>query len=136
MTQKQFLMKLDQISSKDMTIERLTDFANTIILAYREDLSLYGLVVQDSLDSDICKQMYAGPSDRRLLVCFSSMKKAKLPPKKTLTVTGYVCVQQLSVREVVDNALSKDVISGLVFNKDSAHPYIVDKEILEPFVKM
>ena len=38
MTQKQFFMKLDQLSSKPMTIERMTDFANTIILAYREDL--------------------------------------------------------------------------------------------------
>ena len=136
MTQKQFWMKLDQISSKEMTIERLTDFVNTIILAYRENLSLYCLVLQDSLDADECKQMYAGPFDRRYLICFSSMRKAKLPPKETLAVTGYVCIQQILVREIVDNALSKDVSSGLVFNKDSAYPYIVEKEMLEPFVRM
>lgn len=125
-----------QISSKEMTIERLTDFVNTIILAYRENLSLYCLVLQDSLDADECKQMYAGPFDRRYLICFSSMRKAKLLPKETLAVTGYVCIQQILVREIVDNALSKDVISGLVFNKDSVHPYIVEKEMLEPFVKI
>lgn len=43
MTRKQFFMKLDQLSSKPMTIERMTDFANTIILAYREDLYMYCL---------------------------------------------------------------------------------------------
>ena len=40
-------MKLDQLSSKPMTIERMTDFANTIILAYREDLYMYCLLTRD-----------------------------------------------------------------------------------------
>lgn len=107
MTQKQFWMKLDQISSKEMTIERLTDFVNTIILAYRENLSLYCLVLQDSLDADECKQMYAGPFDRRYLICFSSMRKAKLPPKETLKLwrlpgmfvfSSYLCERLLIMR--------------------------------------
>ncbi len=65
MTQKQFFMKLDQLSSKPMAIERMTDFANTIILAYREDLYMYCLVKQNCFNDETCNQMYLGPYDKR-----------------------------------------------------------------------
>lgn len=42
----------------------------------------------------------------------------------------------LLARYFVDNMLNKDVITGLVFNHTSDCPYIVDKEVLEPFVRM
>ena len=136
MTQKQFFMKLDQLSSKPMTIERVTDFANTIILAYREDLYMYCLVKQNGFNDETCNQMYLGPFDKRYLCCYSSQRKAKLPKPEDVAVTGLIIVQELSVREVVDNMLNKDVITGLVFNHTSDCPYIVDKEVLEPFVRM
>lgn len=65
MTQKQFFMKLDQLSSKPMAIERVTDFANTIILAYREDLYMYCLVKQNGFNDETCNQMYVGSYDKR-----------------------------------------------------------------------
>lgn len=67
---------------------------------------------------------------------YSSLRKAKLPKPDDVAVTGLIIVQELSVREVVDNMLNKDVITGLVFNHTSDCPYIVDKEVLEPFVRM
>ena len=113
MTDRQFWAKLDTFSKNKR--DDILGLCKLIRQGYKEDLTMICGVHHTA--PDIVHQLYinmdeSNPTLRgnRFMLCFTSMSMARAD--KMLTEP----VETLPVRFVVDNALNKAVIGGLVFN--------------------
>ncbi len=128
MTKKQFWMKMDQVASKKGGNEM--ELAALIRQAYDEDLTMPCGVHRQSFD--MMNQLYInldgstpGRNGNRYMLCFTSVQMARSDPMLTEPWA------ELPVRFVVDNALNKPVIGGLVFNHyDAKKIMVVPKQFL------
>ena len=128
MTDRQFWAKLDTFSKKKR--DDVLGLCKLIRQGYKEDLTMIcgvqhtapDIVHQLYINMDESNQMMHG---NRFMICFTSMSMAR--SDKMLTEP----VETLPVRFVVDNALNKAVIGGLVFNHhDENRIMVCPKEFL------
>ena len=132
MTKNQFWMKLDQLTKKKDKSNILSDCAEIMRQAYEEDLGLIIGCIHELQDPESVHQLYLAmtnskpePVANRYLLCYTSKEQAK---RDKLLPEGF---EVISVRAVVDNALNKKVIGGLIFNQaDEAHSLLLPKAFL------
>ena len=128
MTDRQFWAKLDTFSKNNK--DDILRLCKLIRQGYKEDLTMICGVLHTAPDT--VHQLYINIDEsnpmtpgNRLMLCFTSMSMAR--SNKMLTEP----VETLPVRFVVDNALNKAVIGGLVFNHhDEERIMICPKELL------
>ena len=128
MTNRQFWAKLDGFSKTKK--DDVLGLCKLIRQGYKEDLTMICGVRHTA--PDIVHQLYINIDERdptipgnRFMLCFTSMSMAR--SDKMLTEP----IETLPVRFVVDNALNKAVIGGLVFNHhDEDRIMICPKEFL------
>ena len=127
MTEKQFWMRLDQLSSrKEGWMLKLTMLLRQ---AYEEDLDILIGCHHDTAE-DI-RQLYITMGDdterkgARYLLCYTSKDAARSDPALTEPF------EKIALRRVVDNALGKASIGGLVFNHHLPEKmYAIPKQFL------
>ena len=134
MTNKQFWQKLADIMKKPQNYVTTIEVIQTLLQAGDENLAILALCVQDENNPDGACQLYAGPTDKRIMLCYTSEAEAKknkrpLPSNDNRKIK---CLP-LSVRDVINNALMKDNIEGLSFDSESSHRYVIPK-IMIPMV--
>lgn len=128
MTNRQFWAKLDGFSKTKK--DDVLGLCKLIRQGYKEDLTMICGVRHTA--PDIVHQLYINIDEsaptipgNRFMLCFTSMSMAR--SDKMLTEP----VETLPVRFVVENALNKAVIGGLVFNHhDEDRIMICPKEFL------
>ena len=128
MTNRQFWAKLDGFSKTKK--DDVLGLCKLIRQGYKEDLTMICGVRHTA--PDIVHQLYINIDEsaptipgNRFMLCFTSMSMAR--SDKMLTEP----IETLPVRFVVDNALNKAVIGGLVFNHhDEDRIMICPKEFL------
>lgn len=128
MTDRQFWAKLDEISRKKK--DDILAVCKLIRKAYDEDLSIICGCIHTT--PDVVHQLYKNIDEsnpdqpgNRFMLCYTSMRIACKDDMLTEPV------ERLLVRAVVDNALNKKVIGGLVFNHhDADRVMICPKEFL------
>lgn len=128
MTNRQFWAKLDGFSKTKK--DDVLGLCKLIRQGYKEDLTMICGVRHTA--PDIVQQLYINIDEsdptipgNRFMLCFTSMSMAR--SDKMLTEP----IETLPVRFVVDNALNKAVIGGLVFNHhDEDRIMICPKEFL------
>ena len=133
MTEKQFWMKLDQLSGKRNQEGLYIEARNILKQAYADDLRVIGGVVRNREDPSICRQLYFGmteekpePDGNRYMLCYTSRHMAERDP-----ALPEPC-ELLPVRFVIDNMRLKPAIGGLVFNRsDPDRALFVPKVFLE-----
>ena len=128
MTDKQFWQKLANIMKKPQNDITTIEFIQMLLQGGDEDLAVLALCIQDKHNPDRASQLYAGPNDQRIMLCYTSEEEAKknkrpLPPNDKRKIK---CLP-LSVRDVINNALMKDSIMGLAFDSESDHKYMIPK---------
>ena len=131
MTDKQFWQKLANIMKKPQNDITTIEFIQMLLQGGDEDLAVLALCIQDKHNPDSAYQLYAGPNDQRIMLCYTSEAEAKknkrpLPPNDKRKIK---CLP-LSVRDVINNALMKDSIMGLSFDSESNHGYIIQKMLI------
>jgi hypothetical protein len=131
LTNKQFWQKLSNIMKKPQNDITTVEFIQMLLQGGDEDLAILALRIQDSHNPDRVFQLYAGPTDQRIMLCYTSEAEAKknkrpLPPNDKRKIK---CLP-LSVRDVINNALMKDSIIVLAFDSESNHRYIISKELI------
>lgn len=131
MTDKQFWQKLANIMKKPQNDITTIEFIQMLLQGGDEDLAVLALCIQDKHNPDSAYQLYAGPNDQRIMLCYTSEEEAKknkrpLPPNDKRKIK---CLP-LSVRDVINNALMKDSIMGLSFDSESNHGYIIQKMLI------
>ena len=131
MTDKQFWQKLANIMKKPQNDITTIEFIQMLLQGGDEDLAVLALCIQDKHNPDRASQLYAGPNDQRIMLCYTSEEEAKknkrpLPPNDKRKIK---CLP-LSVRDVINNALMKDSIMGLIFDSESNHGYIIPKKLI------
>ena len=126
MTEKQFWMKMEQLTQKRRKTGVMGEAAITLREAYQENLRVIAAVRHNPEDPSVCYQLYVGmkeekpePANNRFLICYSSWDRAKKDP---LLPEG---CELLSVRDVIDNMNNKPVIGGLVFNRNDGDDSII-----------
>lgn len=117
MTDKQFWMKLDQLSMKKDKAHVVFEAARIIQQAYDEDLGIIIGCVRDKDDPSEVRQLYsafhaANVDDKgvRHLLCYTSRKMAE--SDKSLPEPW----EKVKLRDIIDNMLNKPSIGGLLFN--------------------
>jgi hypothetical protein len=128
LTDKQFWQKLANIMKKPQNDITTIEFIQMLLQSGDEDLAVLALCIQDKRNPDRASQLYAGPTDQRIMLCYTSEAEAKknkrpLPPNDKRKIK---CLP-LSVRDVNNNALMKDSIMGLAFDSESDHKYMIPK---------
>jgi len=128
LTDKQFWQKLANIMKKPQNDITTIEFIQMLLQGGDEDLAVLALCIQDKHNPDRAFQLYAGPNDQRIMLCYTSEEEAKknkrpLPPNDKRKIK---CLP-LSVRDVINNALMKDSIMGLAFDSESDHKYMIPK---------
>jgi len=128
LTDKQFWQKLANIMRKPQNDITTIEFIQMLLQGGDEDLAVLALCIQDKHNPDMAYQLYAGPNDQRIMLCYTSEEEAKknkcpLPPNDKRKIK---CLP-LSVRDVINNALMKDSIMGLAFDSESDHKYMIPK---------
>lgn len=128
MTDKQFWQKLTDIMKKPQNDVTTIEVIQTLLQAGDEDLAILALCVQEKNNPDGACQLYAGPKDKRIMLCYTSEEEAN-KNKKRLPSSDKRKIKclPLSVRDVINNALMKDSIVALSFDSESKHGYIVPK---------
>lgn len=131
MTNKQFWQKLADIMKKPQNYVTTIEVIQTLLQAGDEDLTILALCVQEKDNPDRACQLYAGPTDKRIMLCYTSEAEAKknkrpLPSNDKRKIK---CLP-LSVRDVINNALMKDSIEGLSFDIESSHRYVIPKMMI------
>lgn len=121
MTELQFWMKMDQLAGKS---ENVGPFIELLRQAYDEDLLLPCGVHHQSEDQ--LQQLYINIDQRtpnqngsRYMLCYTNAQRASGDPSLTEHW------EKLPVRFVIDNALNKPVIGGLVFNRYDTRKFMV-----------
>ncbi len=121
MTEKQFWMKLDQCAGKK---NNLMDAAKLVRQAYEDDLGIICGVRRAGID--IYNQLYINLNEKepdrennRYMLCYSNREMGKADH-----LLQEPC-EKLPVRFVIDNALNKPVIGGLIINRHSKDKSIV-----------
>ena len=107
------------------------EFIQMLLQGGDEDLAVLALCIQDKHNPDRASQLYAGPNDQRIMLCYTSEEEAKknkrpLPPNDKRKIK---CLP-LSVRDVINNALMKDSIMGIAFDSESDHKYMIPKKLI------
>ena len=128
MTDRQFWAKLDTFSKNKK--DDILGICKLIRQGYKEDLTMICGVRHTA--PDLVNQLYINLDEsspmtpgNRFMLCFTSISMAR--SDKMLTEP----IETLPVRFVVDNALNKAVIGGLVFNHhDENRIMICPKEFL------
>lgn len=128
MTNKQFWQKLADIMKKPQNDVTTIEVIQTLLQAGDENLAILALCVQEKNNPDGACQLYAGPTDKRIMLCYTSEAEAKknkrpLPSNDKRKIK---CLP-LSVRDVINNALMKDSIAALSFDSKSSHMYVIPK---------
>ena len=117
MTEKEFLMKMDQAAESKKyndPVERVKDMAVLLAEAYFADFAFYlgFLKKQDGELKPAGVLFRFGEKEQgqvSVISCFSSQRAAKkAPPEMT--------VRKIAVREVLNDILKKEHIPGLVVN--------------------
>ena len=127
MTEKQFWMKIDKLAGRK---ENLPAFVQILRQAYDEDLMIPCGVHRHA--GDIYQQMYVNLDEstpnrngNRYMLCYTSIQLAAID--RNLPEPW----EALPIRFVIDNAMNKPVIGGLVFNRnDTSKIMIVPKQFL------
>ena len=129
MTDRQFWAKLDEISRKNNNDTLAV--CKLIRKAYDEDRSLICGCIHTGpgIVNQLYKNIYENDPNlpgNRYMLCYTSMRLAYSDDMLNEPV------EKLPVRAVVDNALNKKVIGGLVFNHHIADRIMIcPKEFLE-----
>ena len=131
MTNKQFWQRLDNIMKKPQDHITTIEFIQMLLQGGDEDLSILALCTQDKQNPDLAYQIYAGPQDSRIMLCYTSEVEAKknrrpLPSDDKRKIK---CLP-LSLRDVLNNALQKDSIAALSFNSENSHRYVIPKQMI------
>lgn len=128
MTDKQFWQKLADIMKKPQNNVTTIEVIQTLLQAGNEDLAILALCVQEENNPDGACQLYAGPHNERIMLCYTSEKEARKnrKPLPSSDKRKIKCLP-LSVRDVINNALMKDNIMGLAFDSESSHRYVIPK---------
>lgn len=131
MTNKQFWQKLADIMKKPQNDVTTIEVIQTLLQAGDENLAILALCVQEKNNPDGACQLYAGPTDKRIMLCYTSEAEAKknkrpLPSNDKRKIK---CLP-LSVRDVINNALMKDSIAALSFDSESSHMYVIPKMMI------
>ena len=124
---KQFWMKLDQGAGN---AEKMLEMAGVIRQAYDENLGIICGVRH--ITSEALNQLYVtlnetepNSENNRYMLCYSSREMGKSDPLLT------EACEKLPVRFVIDNALNKPVIGGLIINRHSKNKcIIIPKQLL------
>lgn len=137
MTNKQFWQKLADIMKKPQNYVTTIEVIQTLLQAGDENLAILALCVQEENNPDGACQLYAGPTDKRIMLCYTSEAEAKknnrpLPSNDKRKIK---CLQ-LSVRDVINNALMKDSIEGLSFDSESSHRYVIPKMMIPMVIEV
>ena len=85
MTDKQFWQELANIMKKPQNDITTIEFIQMLLQGGDEDLAVLALCIQDKRNPDRASQLYAGPNDQRIMLCYTSEEEAKknkrpLPP--------------------------------------------------------
>ena len=87
MTEKQFWMKMEQLTQKRRKTGVMSEAAITLREAYQENLRVIAAVRHSPEDPSLCFQLYVGmkeekpePENNRFLICYSSWDRAKKDP--------------------------------------------------------
>ena len=137
MTNKQFWQKLGNIMKKPQDDVTTIEVIQTLLQAGDEDLSLLALCVQEKNNPDRAYQLYDGPMDKRIMLCYTSEEEAK-KNRKSLPrgdKRKILCLP-LSVRDIINNALMKDSIIGLAFDSESNHSYVIPKTMIPMVIEV
>ena len=131
MTDKQFWQKLADIMKKPQNDVTTIELIQTLLQAGNEDLAILALCVQEKNNPDGACQLYAGPQDKRIMLCYTSEEEAKKnrKPLPSSDKRKIKCLP-LSVRDVINNALMKDSIAALSFDSESSHMYVIPKMMI------
>ena len=137
MTNKQFWQKLADIMKKPQNDVTTIEVIQTLLQAGDEDLAILALCIQEENNPDEACQLYAGPNDERIMLCYTSEEEAK---KNRKPLPGYnkrkIKCLPLSVRDVINNALMKDSIIALSFDSESKHKYVIPKVMIPMVIEI
>ena len=118
MTNKQFWMKMDQLSdTKKLELsEKAILLTNLLVLAYNDDLDLYisATVMPDGQYHQRFQCAIPGnpnATGSRFLICYTSPRTGKEDP------SSYLGCYSTKLRAVLGNLVNKDSIGGLAFNQ-------------------
>lgn len=113
MTEKQFWKELEKYAGQD---NKIFDIVQLIRQAYEDDLEIVCGCIH--IDPDNVRQLYINYNEsdpnqenNRFMLCYTSYAMGKADP-----LLPEPC-EKLPVRFVIDNAMSKPVIGGLLFNR-------------------
>ena len=127
MTEKQFWRRIEKHGGDPSAV---LEVANTLRQAYDQNLGV--ICGCRHIGPDIVNQMYVNVNEdepnrngNRYMLCYTSRAMANADPLLTEPC------EKVSVRFVIDNALNKPVIGGLLFNRHSKNPIIVPKQFLD-----
>ena len=137
MTDKQFWQKLADIMKKPQNDVTTIELIQTLLQAGNEDLAILALCVQEKNNPDGACQLYAGPQDKRIMLCYTSEEEAKKnrKPLPSSDKRKIKCLP-LSVRDVINNALMNDSIVALSFDSENKHGYIVPKQMISMVIEV
>ena len=137
LTNKQFWKKLADIMKKPQNDGTTIEMIQTLLQTGDEDLAVLALCVQEGNDPNGARQLYAGPSNARIMLCYTSEDEAK--KERRMLPSGdkrKIKCLPLRVRDVVNNALMKDSIVALAFDPENKHGYILPKQMIMMVVEV
>ena len=126
MTEKQFWMKLDQITHRKDADQAMKMAGEVILQAYDEGLDFLVACVRNAEDPGLVQQLcllkdpdHPNRKGGRFLICYTD--------KRALARARPSDWDKISVRGVVDNMLSNPAIGGLIFNPNDKTSFMCPK---------
>lgn len=127
MTDKELWRQMEYIACEEGTLERDMSFMFLLKKAYDKDMKLIMACTYDPLMLGMARQGYMNVYGKRMLVCFTSKRRAKQ--------ADYQMDWDIaSARDLMNNMFNKESIMGMVFNPNDEKMIIVLKDMLLPIM--
>lgn len=123
MTDKELWRLMDSLATSEQSLERDTTFMLLLKQAYDEDRKLIMACLYDPMRPGLAHQGYMEAMGKRMLVCFTSKKRAKQADYNTTWDIA-------KARDLMNNMFNKEAIAGMVFNPNDKNMVIILKELL------
>lgn len=131
MSNVQFWKKLDRITSKKQTFESTCEFLKVLAEGYSKNLDILILCVEDPNNENLLNQACLMNDGKKLMLYYTDKRHIKDCKKLVPAGSMYdLKCRSVYIRDVIDNAMEKDEVEGLIFNNDTKNKYVIPKFLL------
>lgn len=132
MTDAEFWAKLDRLTVGEQTFEKTQEFIQLLRKGYNENrkILVYGVTAQDDPDAFHQSQIMGSLGKSMLYLTDRKHENYTKLLRPAISDAKIECIEA-PLRSVLNNALSKETVSALIFNYGTEQEFVVLKLMLE-----